>query len=141
MSRRAASRPVAPLVSLPNWAHTRARAQTRVLVRCARQDFGNFQDLEVMRRCYEERRRFGRIWYRFPSGEAGSDVYSRVGDLWGALRRRIDHPRDRPHRNLVLVTHGLLMRFFCMHYLGWTEHEFEQVWSHSKYGGYTTMAN
>jgi hypothetical protein len=28
-----------------------------------------------------------------------------------------------------------------MHYLGWTEHEFEQVWSHSKYGGYTTMAN
>ena len=100
-----------------------------MLVRCARQDFGNFQDLEVMRRCYEERRRFGRIWYRFPSGEAGSDVYSRVGDLWGALRRRIDHPRDRPHRNLVLVTHGLLMRFFCMHYLGWTEHEFEQVWN------------
>ena len=34
-----------------------------------------------MQRCYEERRRFGRIWYRFPSGEAGSDVYSRVGDL------------------------------------------------------------
>ena len=112
-----------------------------MLVRCARQDFGNFQDLEVMRRCYEERRRFGRIWYRFPSGEAGSDVYSRVGDLWGALRRRIDHPRDRPHRNLVLVTHGLLMRFFCMHYLGWTEHEFEQVWSHTKYSGYTTMTS
>jgi len=110
-------------------------------VRCARQDFGNFQDLEVMRRCYEERRRFGRIWYRFPSGEAGSDVYSRVGDLWGALRRRIDHPRDRPHRNLVLVTHGLLMRFFCMHYLGWTEHEFEQVWGHTKYSGYTTMTS
>jgi broad specificity phosphatase PhoE len=111
--------------------HARARAQNarrpRVLVRYARQDFGNFQDLQVMRRCYEERRRFGRIWYRFPSGEAGSDVYSRVGDLWGALRRRIDHPRDQPHRNLVLVTHGLLMRFFCMHYLGWTEHEFEQV--------------
>ena len=50
-----------------------------------------------------------------------------MGDLWGALKRRIDHPRDRPHRNLVLVTHGLLMRFFCMHYLGWTEHEFEQA--------------
>ena len=94
--REQASRdpPVAPVAPArrvaPLACHQVGRARRpRVLVRCSPQDFGNFQDLEVMRRCYEERRRFGRIWYRFPSGEAGSDVYSRVGDLWGALRRRI----------------------------------------------------
>lgn len=30
-------------------------------------------------------------------------------------------------QNYVLVTHGLLMRIFCMCYLRWTVTEFEQV--------------
>ena len=30
-------------------------------------------------------------------------------------------------RNYVLVTHGLLMRIFCMCYLRWTVAEFEEV--------------
>ena len=46
-----------------------------------------------MQRCYEERRRFGRIWYRFPSGEAGSDVYSRVGDLTLTLTLALTTPQ------------------------------------------------
>ena len=75
-----------------------------MLVRSARQDFGNFQDLQVMQRCYEERRRFGRIWYRFPSGEAGSDVYSRVGDLTLTLTlaltlTRTLNPNPNPNPN------------------------------------------
>jgi hypothetical protein len=31
--------------------------------------------------------------------------------------------------NVVLVTHGLLMRIFCMCFFGWTVAEFEQVWN------------
>ena len=34
-------------------------------------------------------------------------------------------------RNYVLVTHGLLMRIFCMCYLRWTVTEFEKVWNPS----------
>ena len=97
--------------------------------RLREQDFGNFQDDDEMEKCHNERRRFGRLWYRFPSGESGSDVYGRVGDLWATLRTFIDHPRDRPARNIVLVTHGLLMRYVCMFYFQWTEQEFEQVWN------------
>ena len=99
--------------------------------RLREQDFGNFQDVNVMLAAHKERRRFGRLWYRFPSGEAGSDVYGRAGDLWATLRNFMDHPRDRPARNVVLVTHGLLMRYVCMFYFGWTEQEFEQVWNPS----------
>lgn len=33
--------------------------------------------------------------------------------------------------NYVLITHGLLMRIFCMCYLRWTVTEFEQVWNPS----------
>jgi len=41
-------------------------------------------------------------------------------------------PRPRtPVRNYVLVTHGLLMRVFCMCYLRWTVDEFERVWNPS----------
>ena len=29
----------------------------------------------------------------------------------------------------MLVTHGLLMRIFCMAYFKWTVQEFEQVWN------------
>ena len=34
---------------------------------------------------------------------------------------------ERPADNYLLITHGLLMRIFCMCYLRWTTNEFEQV--------------
>ena len=34
-----------------------------------------------MRCAYAERMRYGRFYYRFPSGEAGTDVYDRVVEL------------------------------------------------------------
>ena len=42
-----------------------------------------------------------------------------------------DDPRSAPAQNYVLVTHGLLMRIFCMCYFGWTVREFEQIWNPS----------
>lgn len=46
--------------------------------RLREQDFGNFQDPEAMDAVFAERARFGRFFYRFPNGEAGTDVFDRM---------------------------------------------------------------
>lgn len=43
--------------------------------RIAEQQYGNLRDMETIARCKEERKKFGRFFYRFPDGEAGLDVY------------------------------------------------------------------
>lgn len=40
--------------------------------------FGNFQNHEEMQQCKRQRNSFGRFYYRFPDGESGLDVYTRV---------------------------------------------------------------
>jgi broad specificity phosphatase PhoE len=50
--------------------------------RICEQQFGNFQNLEQVRRAKEERHKFGHFFYRFPNGESGLDVYNRVSSLW-----------------------------------------------------------
>jgi broad specificity phosphatase PhoE len=51
--------------------------------RIREQDFGNYQDPEIIKRCKSERHKFGSFYYRFPHGESASDVVSawRVGLL------------------------------------------------------------
>ncbi|CAK9113916.1 Phosphoglycerate mutase-like protein AT74 (At-74) [Durusdinium trenchii] len=71
--------------------------------RLREQDFGNFQDAQQMELVYRERQKFGRFYYRFPNGEAGTDVFDRVSDFWSSLLRSMD---TSPVENLVLVTHG-----------------------------------
>lgn len=103
--------------------------------RLREQDFGNFQNSHYMETVYKERQKFGRFYYRFPNGEAGTDVYDRVCEFWSTLFRFMDQPSrneaQKPAENYVLVTHGLLMRIFCMCYFRWTVTEFEQVWNPS----------
>lgn len=48
---------------------------------------GNFQDPNKMKGDQEERTRFSRFYYRFPNGEAGSDVLIRVSILCDGLIR------------------------------------------------------
>lgn len=98
--------------------------------RLREQDFGNFQQVEEMEEVYKERQKFGRFYYRFPNGEAGTDVFDRVSHLWGRLTHIMDD-HEQPVRNIVLVTHGLIMRILCMAYFRWTVEEFEQVWNPS----------
>ena len=103
----------------------------RVLVSCEPRirecDFGNFQNASHMDEILAERQRFGRFYFRFPNGEAGTDVFDRVKvflfHLWN------ESPNHE--ETVVLVTHGLLMRTVCMSYFGWTPSEFEQVWNPS----------
>ena len=52
-------------------------------------------------------------------GELGVELGAEVG-AEGSLG-------ERPADNYLLITHGLLMRIFCMCYLRWTTNEFEQV--------------
>eukprot|EP00415_Alexandrium_ostenfeldii_P002822 UN2822 len=106
------------------------RVQITSEPRLREQDFGNFQDPEVMEKVYKERLKFGRFYFRFPNGEAGSDVYDRVCDFWSTLYRFMDYrPEYTTVQNFVLVTHGLLMRIFCMCYFRWMVLEFDQVWN------------
>ena len=109
---------------------------------------------------FAERNQFGRFYYRFANGEAGTDVYDRMatfitylfrhmgssgyfdqrtpadgeptegasaggadgsapppGERRGLVGRVLGGRARRPPppvRNYVLVTHGLLMRIFCM---------------------------
>lgn len=90
------------------------------------QEFGNFQDVELIRRSKAERRRFGRFWYRFPNGESGADVHNRAADFLATLFRQMDLSNKRaPH--YMILAHGLFIRLFCMRYMGWTVAQFEQV--------------
>jgi broad specificity phosphatase PhoE len=96
--------------------------------RLREQDFGNFQDPQQMQRILAERQEYGRFFYRFPNGEAGTDVFDRMSDFLSTLFASFDSGRMKAE-NCVLMTHGLLMRIFCMCYLRWTVSEFEQVWN------------
>ena len=104
--------------------------------RLREQDFGNFQNPMEMDLTLEERQKFGRFYFRFPDGEAGTDVFDRVSSFITFLFRTMGDKGDNavrtarsslPVQNYILVTHGLLMRIFCMCYLRWDPSEFEQA--------------
>lgn len=97
--------------------------------RLREQDFGNFQTPSEMRAHFQERQEFGRFYFRFPNGEAGTDVYDRMASFIAHMFRTMQHPETSKAENYVLITHGLLMRIFCMCYLRWAVPEFEQVWN------------
>lgn len=89
--------------------------------RMAEQQFGNLQNLDSIRQSKSERLKYGRFFYRFPDGEAGLDVYSRVTSFMQTLRR--DH--TEADTTIVIVTHGLSLRLFLMAWFQWTVDEFE----------------
>jgi broad specificity phosphatase PhoE len=95
------------------------------------QEFGNFQDVELIRRSKAERRRYGRFWYRFANGESGADVHNRAADFLSTLFRQMDLASRREAQHYVIIAHGLFVRLFCMRYMGWTVAQFEQVWNPS----------
>ena len=50
----------------------------------------------------------GRFWYRFPTGESGSDVYSRVRTWWESLMQINLRPNYERVDTVIVVTHGLV---------------------------------
>ncbi|WP_062214331.1 histidine phosphatase family protein [Streptomyces sp. NBRC 109706] len=100
---------------------TRAREEPRL----REQDWGNWQDRADVKRQKRARDAYGHFFYRFAQGESGADVYDRVGAFLESLWRSFDEPEHPP--NVLLVTHGLTMRLFCMRWLHWTVAEFESL--------------
>lgn len=98
-------------------------------VQLREQDFGNFQDLKAKAAEKDERKRYGRFYYRFPNGESGADVFDRITIFEDHLVRDIDAGRFPANTNLVLITHGLTLRIFLSRWFHWTVKELEAVWN------------
>eukprot|EP00934_Nitzschia_sp_Nitz4_P003475 Nitzschia sp. Nitz4//scaffold81_size91200//86431//90899//NITZ4_005004-RA/size91200-augustus-gene-0.81-mRNA-1//-1//CDS//3329558764//3465//frame0 len=103
--------------------------RTEIETRIREQEFGNLQgdDFQKFR---DEQRTVGRFWYRFPTGESGSDVYDRVKSWWFEsvlnVNSRVGYGKVDA---LVVVTHGLTMRFALMQLFNWSPTTFHSVWN------------
>ena len=99
--------------------------------RLSEQQFGNFQNVEDVLSAKLERRRFGRFYYRFPSGEAGLDVYSRISSFITTFvrdcHRYAQSGEDLNKLNAVIVTHGLSIQLFLMRWFQFSVEQFEQI--------------
>ena len=93
--------------------------------RLREQEWGYLRTYAELKRLKEERRRYGTFYYRFPGGEAGTDVYDRINDLLGSLHRDFRSPDFPP--NCVLITHSLAIRLFVMRWFHLTVEEFEEM--------------
>ncbi|MEW2316323.1 histidine phosphatase family protein [Streptomyces bauhiniae] len=93
--------------------------------RLREQDWGNWQERDDVKLQKAYRDAYGHFFFRFPQGESGADVYDRVGGFLESLFRSFEEPDHPP--NVLLVTHGLAMRLFCMRWFHWTVAEFESL--------------
>ena len=100
-------------------------ARAREEPRLREQDWGNWQDHADVERQKSSRNSYGHFFYRFAQGESGADVYDRVGAFLESLWRSFEAPDHPP--NVLLVTHGLTMRLFCMRWMHWSVAEFESL--------------
>ncbi|XP_043720945.1 phosphoglycerate mutase-like protein AT74 [Telopea speciosissima] len=103
--------------------------------RIREQDFGNFQEAELMKANKSDRLRFGRFFFRFPQGESAADVFDRLSSFLESLWRDIDMKRLVHNQvcddeiNLVIVSHGLALRVFLMKWFKWTAEQFELLYN------------
>ena len=93
--------------------------------RLREQDWANFQDTEDIERQQQLRDSYGHFFYRFTHGESGSDVYDRVSTFLETMHRDFEAPGSP--RNVLLVSHGLTMRLFCMRWFHWSVRFFETL--------------
>jgi len=112
-----------------------AERDVRVEPRLREQDWANFQDPADIAEQKALRDLYGHFYYRFTHGESGSDVYDRVSTFLESMHRNFETP-EAP-RNVVIVTHGLTMRLFCMRWFHWTVEYFESL--HNPENGQSVM--
>jgi len=93
--------------------------------RIREQDFGNPRDQFIDFSKDPDYNKCGSFFYRFPNGECGADVYDRVSSFFYTLHRNF-LKKDFPE-NVVIITHGMLMRIFLMRWYHWTVEEFEKL--------------
>lgn len=93
--------------------------------RLREQEWGYLRSYDEFQRLKREREDYGIFYYRFPGGEAASDVYDRINDLLGSLHR--DFMEDNFPENCVLITHSLAIRLFVMRWFHLTVEDFEDM--------------
>ncbi len=93
--------------------------------RLREQEWGYLRCNEDFDKVCRERVEYGAFYYRFPGGEAASDVYDRIDALLGSLFRDFKNPKFP--QNCVLVTHGLAIRLFIMRFFHLTIEDFERM--------------
>ena len=93
--------------------------------RLREQEWGYLRTHDELKELLHERKEYGSFYYRFPGGEAASDVYDRINDFLGSLHRDMKH-HDYP-QNCVLITHSLAIRLFIMRWFHLTIEEFEAM--------------
>jgi len=92
--------------------------------RIREQDFGNYQDPQVIKKAKSERHKFGSFYYRFPHGESASDVFDRVSTFLDSLWRSFESGRAQ---NYVLVAHGISIRVFLSRYFRYSIDQFHML--------------
>jgi len=92
--------------------------------RIREQDFGNYQDADMIKKAKRERHKFGVFYYRFPHGESASDVFDRVSTFLDSLWRSFDLQRSK---NFVLVTHGISIRVLLARYFRYSIDQFNMM--------------
>ena len=94
--------------------------------RLREQEFGSYTDEEMVK-IRKDRHSFGRFYYRFPKGEAGSDVYDRASQMLDVFMRQINDIEVDNGTTYLVVTHSLFMKFFLTRYFHWPIEKFEQI--------------
>jgi broad specificity phosphatase PhoE len=84
------------------------------------QDFGNFDKPEA-RALHQEKKVFGKFYYRFPEGESPADLYLRAGLFLESLYRKWE---SRYTDNMVIVSHELFIIVFLMRLFRWPVKDF-----------------
>ncbi|MEP6800191.1 MAG: phosphoglycerate mutase family protein, partial [Lapillicoccus sp.] len=97
--------------------------EVRFEPRLREQDWANFQDSADVAAQKKLRDAYGHFYYRFTHGESGSDVYDRVSTFLESMFRDFETPRSPD--SILIVTHGLTMRLFCMRWFHWSVEYFE----------------
>lgn len=95
--------------------------------RLREQEWGNFQDPQVMKQAMEHRRKVGAFYYRFPTGESGADVFDRVSMFLETLYR--DMHRGLCGQNTIILSHGLFCRVFLTRFFRWSIEKFHKLWN------------
>ena len=93
--------------------------------RLREQDWGNYQEKEVLKQLAKERDNYGTFFYRLPNGESGADVYDRISTFLETLHRNFDKV-DFP-QNVVIFSHGITIRIFLMRFFHWSVEEYENT--------------
>lgn len=97
--------------------------------RIREQEFGNLQG-DDFRKFRKEQKTVGRYFYRFPTGESGADVHARVKSWWHDCILNLNtRPGYASVDNVIVVTHGLTMRFILMQLFDWSPNTFETIWN------------